>query len=68
LRADSAIIIEGNYFVPKAERTPESPVLPTLTAPDPILYLEQYYPATLYFHYLEKAYALPITEFESISD
>lgn len=68
LRADSNLVIEGNYFVPKPERTPEKPELPSLNPPDPILYLEQYYPATLYIHYMNKAYALPITEFQSISE
>jgi|GEM_PF-2176502 len=67
LRADSLLVVEANYFVPKPPMSENAPQLPTLEAADPILYLEHYYPATLYVHYTDKAYAFPIDKFESIS-
>ncbi len=67
LRADSTLIVEGNYFVPRPPKG-DGQELPTIESADPVLFLGQYLPATLYLTYRNKPYALEIEEFESISE
>lgn len=60
--------IEGNYFI--AEQEPEAGKIPepTVNSPDVILYFSEYLPATLHFHYQDKACITSIEQFESISE
>lgn len=64
----SKLQIEGNYFVPLSDPEPGVIPIPTTASPDPILFLSEYLPATLYFHYKQKPYSTPIHHFESISE
>ncbi len=60
--------VEGNYFVPVPDPEPGVIPMPTTDSPDPILYLSDYLPATLYFHYKGRAYSEDIDHFHFISE
>lgn len=66
-RMDSSLVVEGNYFIPRPQ-TGDGQELPSTESADPVVYLGQYLPATLYLTYRNKAYALDIEEFESITE
>ncbi|MHB1278288.1 MAG: hypothetical protein ACYC1Q_07810 [Bacteroidia bacterium] len=61
-------VVEGNYFVAEQEPEPGKVPEPSVNTADPVLYFSDYLPATLYFHYQRKHYAIPITHFESLSE
>jgi hypothetical protein len=61
-------VVEGNYFVPVPDPEPGVIPMPTTESPDPILYLSEYLPARLYFHYEGKAYSEAIDHFHTISE
>lgn len=61
-------LVEGNYFVAEQEHEPGKIPEPTVNTADPVLYFSDYLPATLYFHYNKRHYAIPITHFESLSE
>lgn len=65
---DNKPVIEGNYFVAEKEPGPGEVPLPGVDAPDPVLYLSEYLPASLYFHYEGKPFVIPISQFKTLTE
>ncbi|MDX5319478.1 MAG: hypothetical protein LPK45_00330 [Bacteroidota bacterium] len=59
-------LIQANYFVPEPMQDSGATPMPEINSPDPIIYLSQYEPATLYLQVKGEAHAVPITSIKRL--